>query len=104
MAKKKAAGKSPGKSTVKSAKSAAKAYPPARGKKVSVKRIVAEIDRTLAKLQPAKAAAQAKGGADPQSHAIERAIQLSRDKYCSVWHSLRDDIQLDTTFEVDAET
>jgi putative redox protein len=38
------------------------------------------------------------------AHAIERAIQLSRDKYCSVWHSLRLDIQLDTTFEVDAET
>ncbi len=32
--------------------------------------------------------------------AVERAIQLSRDKYCSVWHSLRPDITLDTTFEV----
>jgi putative redox protein len=32
--------------------------------------------------------------------AIERAIQLSREKYCSVWHSLRPDITLDTTFEV----
>ena len=32
--------------------------------------------------------------------AIERAIQLSRDKYCSVWQSLREDIQLDITFEV----
>jgi putative redox protein len=32
--------------------------------------------------------------------AVERAIQLSRDKYCSVWHSLRSDIALDTTFEV----
>jgi putative redox protein len=31
---------------------------------------------------------------------IERAVQLSRDKYCSVWHSLRQDIQLDTTFAV----
>jgi putative redox protein len=36
------------------------------------------------------------------AHAIERAIQLSRDKYCSVWHSLRQDIQFDTTFEVSA--
>ena len=36
------------------------------------------------------------------THAIERAIQLSRDKYCSVWHSLREDVQLDTTFEVHA--
>jgi len=32
--------------------------------------------------------------------AIERAIQLSRDKYCSVWHSLRQDITLTTSFEV----
>lgn len=32
--------------------------------------------------------------------AVERAIQLSRDKYCSVWHSLRQDIQLETSFEV----
>jgi putative redox protein len=37
---------------------------------------------------------------DVPSHAIERAIQLSRDKYCSVWHSLREDMRLDTTFEV----
>ena len=34
------------------------------------------------------------------SHVVDRAIQLSRDKYCSVWHSLRADIALDTTFEV----
>jgi putative redox protein len=33
-------------------------------------------------------------------HAVERAIQLSRDKYCSVWHSLQGDTVLDTTFEV----
>jgi putative redox protein len=33
-------------------------------------------------------------------HAVERAIELSRDKYCSVWHSLRPDIALTTTFEV----
>jgi putative redox protein len=37
---------------------------------------------------------------DVPAHAIERAIQLSRDKYCSVWHSLRQDIGLETTFEV----
>jgi putative redox protein len=34
------------------------------------------------------------------AHAVERAIQLSRDKYCSVWHSLRPDTELHTTFEV----
>jgi putative redox protein len=32
--------------------------------------------------------------------AVERAIALSRDKYCSVWHSLRTDIELATGFEV----
>ena len=38
-------------------------------------------------------------GSVPQS-AIERAIALSRDKYCSVWHSLRTDIDLLTSYEV----
>ena len=33
-------------------------------------------------------------------HAVQRAIDLSREKYCSVWHSLRRDIELTTTFEV----
>ena len=37
---------------------------------------------------------------DVPAHAVERAIQLSRDKYCSVWHSFRQDIAFDTTFEV----
>jgi putative redox protein len=37
---------------------------------------------------------------DVPAHAVERAIQLSHDKYCSVWHSLRSDIALTTTFEV----
>jgi putative redox protein len=32
--------------------------------------------------------------------AVERAIALSREKYCSVWHSLRQDIDFSTTFEV----
>ena len=30
---------------------------------------------------------------------IERAIALSREKYCSVWHSLRPDIAFRTSFE-----
>ena len=32
--------------------------------------------------------------------AVERAIALSRDTYCSVWHSMRQDIELITTFEL----
>lgn len=37
---------------------------------------------------------------DAPGHAVERAIALSREKYCSVWHSLRQDITFETTFEV----
>lgn len=32
--------------------------------------------------------------------AIQRAIDLSHDKYCSVWHTLRQDTPFATTFEV----
>ena len=31
---------------------------------------------------------------------VERAIQLSRDKYCSVWHSMRQDIDLKVSYTV----
>jgi putative redox protein len=31
---------------------------------------------------------------------IQRALDLSRDKYCSVWNSLRQDIELKATFTV----
>lgn len=31
---------------------------------------------------------------------VERAIALSREKYCSVWHSMRQDITFDVTFAV----
>jgi len=31
---------------------------------------------------------------------IQRAIDLSHEKYCSVWHSLRQDITLDSRFTV----
>ncbi len=35
---------------------------------------------------------------DVPVEAVERAIALSREKYCSVWHSLRQDIDLQVTF------
>ncbi|MEM6796952.1 MAG: OsmC family protein [Acidobacteriota bacterium] len=31
---------------------------------------------------------------------VQRAIDLSRETYCSVWHTLRQDIELEITFEV----
>jgi hypothetical protein len=59
-------------------KPASKTTASQRKKTISVKKIVAEINRTLAKLEPAKASAQAKrtagAGADPQSYALDRAI------------------------------
>ncbi len=41
------------------------------------------------------------GGGVP-SEAVERAIALSRDKYCSVWHSLRQDIDFQVSFALGA--
>lgn len=32
--------------------------------------------------------------------AVERAIALSREKYCSAWHSMRQDIELTVTHEI----
>ena len=31
---------------------------------------------------------------------VERAIELSRERYCSVWHSLRPDIDFRTSYEI----
>jgi putative redox protein len=38
-------------------------------------------------------------GAVPDAQ-VQRAIDLSREKYCSVWHSLRQDIPLKTSFTI----
>ncbi len=37
---------------------------------------------------------------DVPRDAIDRAIALSREKYCSVWHSMRQDIDFQVTFDV----
>ncbi|HUG54609.1 MAG TPA: OsmC family protein [Vicinamibacteria bacterium] len=37
------------------------------------------------------------GGVAPDR--VERAIALSRETYCSVWHSLRPDIEFTTSYE-----
>jgi putative redox protein len=41
------------------------------------------------------------GGPVPAA-AVDRAIALSRETYCSVWHSLRQDIELTITFDIHA--
>jgi putative redox protein len=37
---------------------------------------------------------------DVAADRMERALALSREKYCSVWHSLRPDIELVTGFDI----
>lgn len=37
---------------------------------------------------------------DVAGEQIERAVRLSRDKYCSVWSSMRQDIALEVTHEI----
>jgi putative redox protein len=37
---------------------------------------------------------------DVPGDAVERAIALSHDKYCSVWHSMREDIAFSTSYDV----
>lgn len=32
---------------------------------------------------------------------VERALALSREKYCSVWHSMRQDIELSVAYEIE---
>jgi putative redox protein len=40
-----------------------------------------------------------KGPAEADEGKIERAVQLSKDKYCSVLHTLREDVRLDIRIE-----
>ncbi len=40
-----------------------------------------------------------KGAAEADEGKIERAVQLSKDKYCSVLHTLREDVTLDIRIE-----
>jgi putative redox protein len=39
---------------------------------------------------------------DATAEKVERAIALSYEKYCSVWHSMRSDIPFQTSFTVEA--
>ncbi len=36
-----------------------------------------------------------------EDHVVARAIELSRTTYCSVWNSLREDIEFETSFSID---
>jgi putative redox protein len=37
---------------------------------------------------------------DIPAEKLERALSLSRERYCSVWHSLRPDLDFRTSFEI----
>lgn len=34
------------------------------------------------------------------AHVVERAINLSREKYCSVWNTIRPDVELKTSYTI----
>jgi putative redox protein len=38
--------------------------------------------------------------ADVEDKVVQRAIELSREKYCSVWNTIRPDVELRTSFVV----
>jgi uncharacterized OsmC-like protein len=42
--------------------------------------------------------------ADVTDKVVARAIELSRTKYCSVWNTIRPDVDLKTSFTVHRET
>ena len=41
---------------------------------------------------------------DAPDEQVQRALQLSREKYCSVWNSMRPDIDFNVTFTVNRST
>ncbi len=41
-----------------------------------------------------------KGALEPDR--VEHALALSREKYCSVWHSMREDVELRVAYEIAA--
>jgi putative redox protein len=41
---------------------------------------------------------------DVPGEQVQRALDLSHDKYCSVWHSMRQDIPFEATFTVTPKT
>ena len=41
------------------------------------------------------------GGDNITPRKLDRAISLSQEKYCSVYHSLRSDIKVNVTYEIE---
>ena len=71
--------------------------------RVPLKALAARLDGQRANDQPKRLTAvrlHFTVSGDVPADRIERAIELSREKYCSVWHSLRQDIDFQTSFEV----
>ncbi len=62
---------------------------------LSARRAAADPHRVLA------VALHVAVGGDVNPAQLDRAIALSRDKYCSVWHSMREDIPLEITTRID---
>lgn len=68
-----------------------------------VRDIQARLEATRADAEPRRivsATLHFRVMGDVPAAAVERALALSREKYCSVWHSLRQDIAFQVTFEL----
>lgn len=60
--------------------------------------VVVRADREPRRLTRVDLRFHVEGAVAPEK--VERAIALSRETYCSVWHSLRTDIELTTSFTI----
>lgn len=70
----------------------------------AVRDIRAQLEATRADTEPRRlvsARLHFRVLGDVPRSAVERAIALSREKYCSVWHSLRPDIEFQVTCELE---
>jgi len=68
--------------------------------RVPVESLVVDVSGDRAPTQPRRFTRihlvyEVKGPAEEHTPRLERAVALSRDKYCSVLHSLRQDIDID---------
>jgi putative redox protein len=70
----------------------------------AVRDIQARLEATRAETEPRRlisARLHFRVFGDVPASAVERAIALSRDKYCSVWHSLRPDLEFQVTCAIE---
>ena len=73
-------------------------------KRVGLDSVAARIEGTRAEAEPRRFTRLnlhlEVGASDVTAAQVERAIALSKEKYCSVYHSLKSDIDIAITFSI----